>query len=86
VNRHARRAAVARARCKRGYLHRLLAAHRTGTLPAAAGVHHVVVEHDHWCAIYGGGHCSCVPDISVASPDSVTVIDADGHGTRRAKS
>jgi hypothetical protein len=87
MNRHQRPAAAARARCRRtGYLHRIEAARRDGAMPTAPGVHHVVVEHDGWCNIYRGGHCSCVPDISVTSPDAVTVIDAAGIGIRRAKS
>ena len=28
------------------------------------GVHHILVEHDHWCALlHGVGPCNCDPDI-----------------------
>jgi hypothetical protein len=41
-------------------------------------VHIITIEHDHWCAIYCGGGCNCVPDISVSEPDGVVVIDERG--------
>jgi len=83
VNRHERRAAAARARRVRtGYLHRIVG----GDLPLRPGVHIAAIEHDHWCAIYRGGGCDCVPNISVSSPGGdVTVIDERGQGRRVRK-
>jgi hypothetical protein len=86
VNRRERRAAAARTRGRRtGYMHRVLAAMRDGALPKS-GVHTCAIEHDPGCAIYRGGACCCVPDISVSGPDGVTVIDERGVGTKRARS
>jgi hypothetical protein len=82
MNRHARRAAAARAR-RTGYLHRLLA---PGALPATVGIHFASIEHDARCSIYAGRGCDCVPDISLSGPDGVTVIDERGQGTKRARS
>jgi hypothetical protein len=87
VNRRDRRAAASRARRghRPGYTHRLLAGLGNG-MPLKAGVHHVAIEHDHWCAIYRGGDCNCVPDISVSHPgDDVTVIDECGQARRMRK-
>jgi hypothetical protein len=84
VNRHERRRTAALARGRRGYLRRVLAAVGNGKL--TPGLHLAAVEHDRTCAIYRGAGCDCVPDISVSSPDGVTVIDARGVGIKRARS
>jgi hypothetical protein len=41
---------------------------------------HGVIEHDHWCAIYRGHDCSCVPDISLVphTGGDVIVVKSDG--------
>jgi hypothetical protein len=50
------------------------------------GVHIANVEHDSTCAIYRGGDCNCVPDISVSDPHGgVTVVDERGNTTRMRK-
>jgi hypothetical protein len=86
VNRHARRAAAARARGRRGgYLHRLVAAMAGGMMPAV-GVHLTTIEHDGDCAIYHGQGCDCVPDISVSGPDGVVAIDERGTARKVARS
>jgi hypothetical protein len=84
MNRHERRRAAAQARGHRtGYLHRI-AAFGNGKL--TPGVHLATIEHDHTCAIYRGGDCDCVPDISVSGPDgAVTTIDERGNATRMQK-
>jgi hypothetical protein len=83
VNRHERRRSAALNRGRRtGYLHRILG----GGLSLRPGVHIAAVAHDHWCNIYRGGHCNCVPDISISHPgDDVTVIDERGRGQRVRK-
>jgi hypothetical protein len=87
MNRHDRRAAVARARRghRPGYTHRLLAGLGNGML-LKAGVHHVAIEHDGWRSIYRGGSCDCCPNISVSGPDGVVIIDERGVSTKRARS
>jgi hypothetical protein len=87
MNRHDRRAAAegARRHARTGYLHRILAGFGAGR-PLKPGVHLTTIAHDHWCAIYQGGDCNCVPDISVSGPDGdVTVIDERGQGRRVRK-
>lgn len=87
VNRHARRAAAARARGHRpGYLHRLVAAMARGGMMPTVGVHLTTIEHDGDCAIYGGQGCDCVPDISLSGPDGVMVIDERGAGRKVPRS
>jgi hypothetical protein len=85
MNRHARRAAAARARrgVRPGYLHRILSA----DLALRPGVHIAAIEHDRGCAIYRGGDCDCVPDISMSSADSgdVTIVDERGQARRVSK-
>jgi hypothetical protein len=63
-------------------VHRVLAARASGLMPSP-GVHICNIEHDHWCAIYRGGACNCVPDISITSHGSsgssgVIVVDERG--------
>jgi hypothetical protein len=82
MNRHDRRRAAAMGGCRTGYEHRLAAA----GLHMTPGVHHATIEHDGWCAIYRGGQCTCVPNITISGPDGVTVIDEVGVPTKRAKS
>jgi len=41
-------------------LNRLIA---QGALPVGVGVHQLDVCHDHWCRIYKGKRCNCVPDL-----------------------
>jgi hypothetical protein len=67
---------------RRGYLHRLVAAQRHGAFQRGKLVH-AVIQHDHWCAIYRGGVCSCTPDISLHSHGGGDVIEIDAEG--RAK-
>jgi hypothetical protein len=38
-----------------------------------------MIQHDHWCAIYRGGACSCVPNISIHGGGDVIVIDEEGR-------
>jgi hypothetical protein len=55
-------------------------------MPLKPGVHLTTVEHDDWCAIYQGGDCNCVPNISVSHPSGdVTIIDEHGQGRRVRK-
>ncbi len=35
---------------------------KRGVIPAV-GVGFLIIAHDDWCAIYGGGCCDCDPDI-----------------------
>jgi hypothetical protein len=86
MNRRDRRraAAMGRRATATGYEHRLAAA-ATG-LHMTPGVHHVTVEHDAWCAIYRGGQCNCVPNITISGPDGITVVDEAGVPVKRAKS
>jgi hypothetical protein len=87
MNRHERRRARALGRGRRtGYLHRLVAAHAKGAMPAKPGVHFAAIEHDASCSIYRGHGCDCVPDISISSADGVTVIGEDGSGRKVARS
>jgi hypothetical protein len=81
MNRRDRRRAATIGR-RIGYEHRLVAA--AGNL--GPGVHHATVEHDGWCAIYQGGQCNCVPNITISGPDGVTVIDEAGVPMKQAKS
>jgi hypothetical protein len=85
MNRHQRRRAAALARGRTGYMHRVLAAVRNGAMPTKPGVHHCTIEHDADCAIYRGGACCCVPNISVSGPDGVVAVDERGVGTKRAR-
>jgi hypothetical protein len=55
----------------------VLAARTSGTLATKPGVQFVNIEHDHWCAIYRGRGCDCVPDISLSS--------AERHDHRRPR-
>ena len=90
VNRHERRRAAAparRASGPRGDMHRINAA-----LAALGGMRgqavHGVIEHDPTCAIYRGGPCNCVPNVSL-HPDGggdVIVVDQDGRGKKSVKS
>ncbi len=85
MNRHARRAAAARARrAKRpGYRHRLaLAVARIGDRLRGEVVHGVV-QHDEWCDIYRGHACNCVPDISLHPDGGGEVITVALDGTVR---
>jgi len=85
MNRAARRAAAARMQGRRtGYLHRILAARTSGAMPIH-GVHHVAVEHVRGCAIFSGQGCSCTPNLTVAGPNGVIVIDEHGIGRKMAK-
>lgn len=87
MNRHTRRRAAALKRGRRtGYLHRIMAAAlgSDGTKPTV-GLHMYNVEHDPSCAIYRGKGCDCVPDISVSGPDGISVIDADGQGSKQVR-
>jgi hypothetical protein len=93
MNRRARRAAAARARrlhqgSQPGYAHRLLAAHRELYDQLRGKVAHAVIQHDSWCAIYKGGACDCVPDISLRPCDGgdVIVVDQEGQTKRVAVS
>jgi hypothetical protein len=82
MNRHQRRRVAAHVRqgAHTGYLHRLLAGFGA-SMPLKPGVHLTTIEHDGWCAIYQGGDCNCVPNISVSHPSGdVTVIDERGQG------
>jgi hypothetical protein len=82
LNRHERRRRAALARRRTGYLHRVIAAFDD----SKPGVHIASVEHDSTCAIYRGGDCDCVPDISVSDPHGgVTVVDERGNTTRMRK-
>ena len=86
MNRHARRRAAALARGRRtGYLHRLASAMSRDGMKPTVGVHIASIQHALGCGIYRGEGCDCVPDISVSSPDGVTVIDEYGQGTKVAR-
>jgi hypothetical protein len=42
-------------------------------------ISHIFVEHDHWCGVYRGRGCNCVPDIRNHNPDgTIEVIELDG--------
>jgi hypothetical protein len=85
MNRRDRRRARTQGR-QTGYMHRVLAAMGNGTMPSMPGVHIVTIEHDPRCSIYRGRGCNCVPDMSVSSPEGVTVIGMDGSGKRVMRS
>ena len=84
MNRAARRRIAAQGRKGRaGYLHRLIGAREHLT----AGLHHTIIQHDHWCTIYRGGPCCCEPEISIYKDDGrIVEIDIDGHCRERATS
>ena len=85
MNRHARRAARAKARKQSaGYIERLLAA-TAGSHPP--GVFHVTVQHDDDCAIFAGGDCTCCPDMQrrAEGGDVVEIIGLDGAITSRVR-
>jgi hypothetical protein len=82
MNRHARRAHIARARRRQtGYVHRVLAAQEALARADAGTVSHLFIHHATNCAIYTSrGECNCTPDMSV-HPDggeTVLIIDEDG--------
>jgi hypothetical protein len=81
VNRRERRRAAALNRGRRGYLHRILAGGGLTELTAGKrGLFLTTIEHDADCAIYRRGPCTCVPDISIKSPDgTVSIIDEHGQ-------
>jgi hypothetical protein len=92
MNRRARRAAAARGRrhqgARPGYLHRITAAHAALGDQLRDKVAHAVIQHDSWCAIYKGGACDCVPEISLHPVDGgdVIVVDQEGQTTKVAVS
>jgi hypothetical protein len=63
-----------------GYVHRLAAAHSALGDDLRDKVAHAVIQHDSWCAIYKGGACDCVPDISLHPCDGGDVIVVDQEG------
>jgi hypothetical protein len=77
MNRHARRAAAAREHPRTGYMRRLIAARAGGAVPRV-GLFHSLIEHDSNCAIWSGGCCTCVPNVSISVPDGVVVVDPNG--------
>jgi hypothetical protein len=79
MNRHDRRAHVAKSRRRPGYVHRLQAiAQEAG----AGTVSHILVHHAPECAIYTNrGECTCTPDISIHPDGGRTVIVIDEDGT-----
>lgn len=82
MNRHERRAHVAKSRRRQtGYVHRLLAAQEAIAQAGAGTVTHLIVNHATECAIHTSrGGCNCVPHMS-AHPEggkTVLVIDEDG--------
>jgi hypothetical protein len=81
MNRHDRRSAEARARRKRGYLHRLLAAQPS--LPRGQALHGVIT-HDIQCRIHTiSGICTCTPDISIHSAPGEDLIVIDDAGNAK---
>ena len=47
------------------YMRQLSELCRKGRLPAEAGVHHIDIYHDDWCASFRGGACDCEPEIKI---------------------
>ena len=88
MNRRKRRKAKVQSR---GYLDPCLKAWGKGTI-SGAGLHHVFVEHDHWCAIHQGGACNCHPNVHTVRHQGSEVIeiddddDDDDAGRRHSKS
>jgi hypothetical protein len=77
MNRHARRAANAKARRHPGYQLRLL--HALNALNLASGqVCHILVEHDESCAFEAGG-CTCTPNITRRAGARLQHIGLDGE-------
>jgi hypothetical protein len=86
MNRHERRRAAALAGGRTGYLHRVMAALGNGNAKLTPGVYLTTIEHDRTCAIYRGGDCNCVPNVSVSDPHGgVTVVDERGNATKMRK-
>jgi hypothetical protein len=81
MNRHERRALIARSRRQTGYVHRLIAAQEAIAQAGAGTVSHLFVHHAPDCAIHSNRQeCNCVPDMSL-HPDggkAMLVIDEDG--------
>jgi hypothetical protein len=82
MNRHARRAHIAKARRRQtGYIHRIAAAQDAIAQAGGSGVGHLLVQHDQECAIYTDRReCTCTPDMSLHPEGGKTVllIDEDG--------
>jgi hypothetical protein len=81
VNRHERRAHVAKSRRRQtGYVHRLLAAQEAIAQAGAGTLSHLVVHHAPDCSIHTNCECNCVPDMSLHQEGGKTmlVIDEDG--------
>jgi hypothetical protein len=79
MNRHERRAHIARARRRQtGYTHRLLAAQEAIGRVGAGTVAHLVIHHAPDCAIYTDCECNCVPDMSLHDGEKIMLIDEDG--------
>jgi hypothetical protein len=49
---------------KHNYYPKLIALYEQGKIPTKS-LTEVDIYHDDWCAIYGGGHCSCDPEIKL---------------------
>ncbi len=48
-----------------GYLDKILKLQRERPILQTAGVHHIEVRHDSWCALLQGtGKCNCHPEVS----------------------
>jgi hypothetical protein len=61
-------------------VHRILAGGGLDDLTRGQrGLFFTTIEHDADCTIYRRGPCTCVPDISIKSPDG-TVAIIDEHG------
>jgi len=75
MNRHARRAHVAKSRRRQsGYIHRLQAIAQAG----AGTVSHLVVHHAPECAFHTNRECNCVPEMSLHDGEKIMLIDEDG--------
>jgi len=60
------------------YTLRLMAANAAFPLPPGE-VSQAMIHHDHWCAIYEGRDCDCVPDVSIHCGGG-RVIEVDPWG------
>jgi hypothetical protein len=82
MNRHERREHCIKSdRQPLHYSLRLMAANAAFPLPRGE-VSQAMIHHDHWCAIYEGHDCNCVPDISIHCPGR-KVIEVDPWGNAR---
>jgi hypothetical protein len=78
-------AKISKTRVSRSLEERIARALANGALGLHPGVRNVYVKHSDNCRIYKGRRCNCNPSITSVDGDTVTEIDAKGHGEPRRK-